>query len=105
MAGVAALEDAFTARSIRLDFGRASDQQGGREEKWPPETVHFTPKTTSRLVPDSGAHTSPGRPRIWRTLAPGRSLGNTSNFSVAGSKRTMALAPQSLSHTMSRSST
>src|SRR5205807_1280029 len=61
--------------------------------------------TTRRSLPDSGAQTSPGRPRIWRTLAPRLSLGNTWNFSVAGSKRTMALALHSLSHTTSCSST
>ena len=56
-------------------------------------------------MPDSGAQTSPGRPRICRTFAPRLSLGNTWNFSVAGSKRTIALAPKSLSHTTSCSST
>src|SRR5688572_7654547 len=65
----------------------------------------FVRTTTRRSAPDSGAHTSPGRPRICRTLAPRRGLGYDSKRSVFGSKLTSALAPQSLSHTTSRSST
>jgi hypothetical protein len=61
--------------------------------------------TTSRSVPDSAPHASPGRPSIWRTEAARLLLGKLSNFSVTGSKRTMALAVKSVSQTLSLSST
>ena len=61
--------------------------------------------TTSRSVPDSAPQTSPGRPSSWRTEAPRLLLGKLSNFSVAGSKRTIALARKSVSQTLSLSST
>src|SRR6476659_9156116 len=61
--------------------------------------------TTSRSVPDSPPHASPGRPSIWRTLAPRLSLGKVVKVSVLGSKRWMALAAQSVAHTRSLSST
>ena len=56
-------------------------------------------------VPLSGSHTSPARPRIWRTLALSRGKPNRSNFSARGSKANTALPPKSLTHTVSRSST
>src|ERR1700682_1168936 len=61
--------------------------------------------TTSRLVPDSPPQASPGRPFICRTFAPALSLGKALNFSVSGSKRTIALAEKSVSQTLSLSST
>src|SRR5687767_261603 len=60
---------------------------------------------TSRLVPDSPPHAWPGLPSIWRTFAFGLSLGNDLNVSFTGSKRTIALAPKSVSQTLSLSST
>src|SRR5205823_9807480 len=60
-------------------------------------------------VPDSAIQVSiePSllRPRSWRTLAFGRSLGKLSNFSLAGSNRTIAFAVQSDNHTLSSGST
>ena len=56
-------------------------------------------------LPDSPPQAWPGRPSIWRTLAFGLSLGNAWKRSVVGSKRMMALAPKSVSQTMSLSST
>src|SRR3954471_3539592 len=62
-------------------------------------------RTITRVsVPDSGAQTSPFRPRICRTLASGRGYFCTSNRSVSGSNRTSALPPKSLSQTLSCSS-
>src|SRR5262249_60081646 len=58
-----------------------------------------------RSVPDSAIHASPLRPSSWRTLAPGLSLGKLSKVSDSGSKRTTALAAQSVSHTLSSGST
>ncbi len=66
---------------------------------------HFVEITTSRSVPDSAPHASPGRPSICRTCAFGLSLGKRSNFSVRGSKRRIALVDHSVSHTLSWSST
>jgi hypothetical protein len=56
-------------------------------------------------VPLSGSHTSPLRPRICRTLADSRGSAWRSNFSLRGSNDHIALLPQSLVQTMSRSST
>lgn len=56
--------------------------------------------TTRLSAPDSDSHTSPGRPRIWRKRALPLLLLNTVNFSVFGSKRSVALAPKSDSQTM-----
>ena len=61
--------------------------------------------TTSRSVPDSAPHASPDRPSIWRTAAPRLFDGKLSNFSVAGSKRRIALAMKSVTQTLSFSST
>ena len=77
-------------------------QQQRREQSHAGATVWIT---TRRLVPDSPPQASPGRPAICRTLAPGMSLGNALNFSVTGSKRTIALAEKSVSQTLSLSST
>ena len=55
--------------------------------------------TTSLSPPDSAPHTSPARPRIWRTAAPGVGNAKTVKVSVSGSKRTRALLPKSLSQT------
>jgi len=60
---------------------------------------------TIRSLPDSQPQSSPGLPSSWRTLAFGLSLAKTLNRSVAGSKRTMALAEKSVSQTLSLSST
>src|SRR2546427_96590 len=70
-----------------------------------PGLAHRRLHTTSLSTPDSAAHTSPGRPRIWRTSPPAVGNGKTANVSRVGSNRTRALAPQSLSQTMSWSST
>ena len=67
--------------------------------------VHGPGTITSRSVPDSAPHASPLRPSICRTLASGRFDGKLVNFSVAGSKRTMALLTQSVSQTPSSAST
>ena len=61
--------------------------------------------STSRLLPDSAPQASPGRPSIWRTCAPRWLLGKLSNFSVAGSNRTIELVMKSVSQTLSCSST
>src|SRR5215204_4299052 len=61
--------------------------------------------TTSLSAADSAPHTSPGRPRIWRTSPGSLGSGYEVNRSVSGSKRTRALPPKSLSHTLSSSST
>src|SRR5690606_34871114 len=61
--------------------------------------------TTIRSVPDSGAHTSPSRPSICRTVAFLRPLGKLSKRRVSGSKRSTALAPKSVTQTLSSSST
>src|SRR5438045_1474076 len=60
---------------------------------------------TRRSTSDSAPHASPERPSIWRTSAFARVDGKLSNFSVAGSNLTMAFAAQSVSHTLSLSST
>src|SRR5262249_59002075 len=107
-AGGAALDPPLAASRI-CEGGGEGERQCQREpdeqEAVRRGPAHFCRKTTSRSAPDSAAQTSPGRPRIWRTFALRRSLGNASNFSVSGSKRTTALALHSLSHTLSRSST
>jgi hypothetical protein len=61
--------------------------------------------TTILSAPDSGVHTSPLRPWIWRTL--GRALDDLklSNFPVAGSKRSITCALHSAAQTLSVSST
>src|SRR5207248_3369780 len=59
----------------------------------------------SLSAPDSAPQTSPLRPASCRTLAPRSGSGTDSNFSVLGSKRKIAFAPQSLTHTASVSST
>ena len=64
-------------------------------------TAYGAGTITSRSRPDSAPHTSPDRPSIWRTLAPERP-GTLSNFSLTGSKRTIALVLQSVSQTLSR---
>src|SRR6266487_1819004 len=56
-------------------------------------------KTTSLSTPDSAPHTSPCRPKIWRTLAGELGSAKTWNASRVGSNRTSALAPKSLSQT------
>ena len=56
-------------------------------------------------VPLSGSHTSPGRPWIWRTLALARAKAKRSKRSLPGSKRKIALLPQSLTQTLSVAST
>src|SRR5207245_2051658 len=56
-------------------------------------------------MPLSAPHISPGRPRSWRTFAFGDEKGRDENVSVAGSKRTSALAVHSVTQTMSASST
>src|SRR5437867_9744618 len=60
---------------------------------------------TSRSLPDSAPQASPARPSICRTSALRRSDGKVSNFSVTGSNLTIALVAQSVSQTLSRSST
>src|SRR5207244_8674923 len=60
---------------------------------------------TSRSLPDSAPQASPARPSICRTSALRRSEGKLSNFSVTGSNLTIALIDQSVSQTLSRSST
>ena len=67
--------------------------------------VQSSVTTMSLSAADSAPQTSPGRPWSWRISA--RSVGSWKelNVSVAGSKRPMALAPKSVSQTMSRSST
>src|SRR5262245_49628996 len=60
---------------------------------------------TSRSTPDSAPHASPARPSICRTWAFARVDGKLANFSVSGSNLTMALVVQSVSHTLSFSST
>src|SRR5438874_12524903 len=59
----------------------------------------------SLSAPDSAPQTSPLRPASCRTLASRSGSGTDSNFSVVGSKRKIAFAPQSLTHTASVSST
>ena len=54
---------------------------------------------------DSGNQTSPGRPRIWRTLPGSCGSGKLSNASVTGSNLTIEFDPKSLAHTVSVSST
>ena len=89
VARVAALEDALAPGGVgprRRGSRRASSCAAARgatkASRRGPD--HFTAEDDEPVAPDSGAHTSPGRPRIWRTFAPWRSLGNTSNFSVVG---------------------
>ena len=60
---------------------------------------------TSLSTADSAPHSSPGRPRSWRTEASGLGSSMASNASVAGSNLTIAFPPKSVSQTMSRSST
>ena len=55
--------------------------------------------------PDSAPQSSPGRPSSCRTAASGVGSRKLRKAPVAGSKRTSALAPKSLSQTLSRSST
>jgi hypothetical protein len=49
---------------------------------------------------DSGVHTSPLRPWIWRTLGEAVADLKLSNFCVCGSKRSIACADHSATHTM-----
>src|SRR5436853_7102219 len=70
-----------------------------------PRPAHRRFHTTSLSTPDSAPHTSPGRPRIWRTSAPVVGNAKTANVSRNGSNRTRALAPQSLRQTTSSSAT
>src|SRR6202022_3778471 len=67
--------------------------------------AHGAGTITSRSDPDSAPQASPDRPSIWRTLARSWFEGKLSNFSVTGSNRTMALMLQSVSQTLSLSST
>ena len=55
-------------------------------------TVSPLPDDHQSVQPDSAPHTSPGRPRIWRTAASASGT-ERANVSVSGSKRTSALAP------------
>src|SRR5712671_3509240 len=61
--------------------------------------------TKSLSAPDSAPQTSPLRPASCRTPASRSGSGKDSNFSVLGSKRMIAFAPQSLTQTASVSST
>src|SRR5947207_2780357 len=61
--------------------------------------------TTSLSCPDMAPQTSPWRPSISRTFAFGDGCARTTKVSVAGSKRASPFAPQSVTHTMSASST
>lgn len=54
-----------------------------------------------KLGPTLRHQTSPDRPNIWRRLAAARGMVTTSNFSVAGSKRRVALLLHSDAQTMS----
>ena len=56
-------------------------------------------------VPLSGSHTSPGRPRIWRMLAPSRGKAEALERLAGRVEAHTALPPQSLTQTLSRSST
>src|SRR5205814_7007626 len=67
--------------------------------------AHGAGTITSRSKPDSAPQASPDRPSICRTLARSWLEGKLSNFSVTGSNRTMALMLQSVSQTLSLSST
>ena len=93
--------DLLDARRRRRGFrrlGGGTAATGG--ERRSRGALHFLKIETMR-GPDSGSRISPGRPWIWRTLAVSRGIANTSNFSVAGSNFTSALAPQSAIQTLS----
>src|SRR5262245_23426813 len=116
MAGEAVLEDALAAHSVAIaggGFACTHCDQCGDDDRRPAE-CHARDRycvavvvriTRRRSVPDSAAHVSPLRPSIWRTSEFGLSLGKLSNFSVAGSNRTMLFEVQSLSQTLSSGST
>ena len=61
--------------------------------------------STSLSTADSAPHSSPGRPRSWRTAAEGLGSWTLRKRDVLGSKRTSVFAPKSESQTTSRSST
>src|SRR2546429_7301982 len=63
-----------------------------------PYTTLFR-STTILSAADSGVQTSPLRPWIWRTLAFGLDDLKVSNFSLAGSKRSITCALHSEAHT------
>src|SRR6185295_5412888 len=63
VAGEASLEDALALPGIGACRGAPHRHRAAREEPHRP-TPHFIRYTTRRSAPDSGAHTSPGRPRI-----------------------------------------
>ena len=60
--------------------------------------------TTSASPPDSAPQTSPGLPRSWRTAAPLLGQGQAVKDLSVGSNWTSALAPKSVSQTMSYAS-
>ena len=60
---------------------------------------------TIRSVPLSPPQAAPATPSIWRTFAFGVPDGKPRKLSVAGSKRTIALAGKSVSLTSSERST
>src|SRR5579884_4187831 len=81
------------------------ERRGGRGGAPEGDRDYRVRTTTSRSRPDSAPHTSPGRPASCRTAASACGRGIWVKVAPAGSNRTRALAPQSLSHTVSRSST
>src|SRR5262249_34196923 len=90
-------------RLHRRGAAQGQEEGGLIRRRWP--VFRQSRITTSRSVPDSPPHASPGRPSIWRTFAFFLSLGKVVKVSVLGSKRCTALAGQSVAHTRSPSST
>ena len=103
--------DGSGADKVRLSFSMVDEQQIDEGIELLASLVRSRPTTypvrttTSLSAPDSAPHTSPGRPRSWRTAAPAVGSRTTLNRDVRGSKRTIAFAPKSVSHTTSRLST
>src|SRR5690606_27922336 len=81
VAGVALLKCAFARVELvgARHAGRKQRGRGNERASASPAERHRVLSTVTWSVPDSGSQTSPGRPRIWRTLAPSRSHGKTSN--------------------------
>ena len=101
--GIGGLHVRRRRRLVPLHSGGGQEKGQQQQDR---EGLHATVCiTTRRSLPDSPPQVSPGRPSSWRTFAPDLSLGNALNFSVTGSKRTIALAPKSVAQTLSLSST
>jgi hypothetical protein len=80
MTGIAVLKHPLAPHrvataSVCADDGDAQQKGNPRDETPAHCDCRAVRITISRSAPDSGSQTSPGRPRIWRTLASASDIG------------------------------